>query len=146
MRGSFIPLAVLGTLPLFWIPPSQAQDFCSNLNQIVALAPSGFGSILGKANSRGTGNDVTRKLPGADNCWFMSRRSSYWCSWNVDRSKLKSELIKLTNAVSKCYPTFELDPSFNDPEPSAWVTSKTIEIYIAADNDDSTIQISINPR
>src|SRR5260370_16131004 len=80
-----------------------ADSFCSDLDPLVKLAPSGFRSILDDANGGPTERGVTRTLPGASRCWYENGAEAYWCAWDVPSAQVESHVKQLANAIGQCY-------------------------------------------
>jgi hypothetical protein len=82
---------------------SFAQSFCSDLDRVVKLAPSGFRSIRDDANSGALETTVTQSLPGASWCWYENAAGTYWCSWDVPSEQVGSQVKQLAIAIGGCY-------------------------------------------
>jgi hypothetical protein len=80
-----------------------AQEFCSDLDHVIKLAPSGFQSIRDDASRGALTTSVTRSLPGASWCWYENIVGAYWCSWNVSPDQVRRRVQQLASAVGGCY-------------------------------------------
>src|SRR6266853_5960884 len=87
------------TSVLLMTSTSLAQPFCSDVDRVVKLAPSGFRTILDDADSDSVQRRVTQKVPGASMCWYQDGSRSYWCSWNVPASQTASQVRQLASAI-----------------------------------------------
>ena len=90
---------------------TTSESFCADLDRVVALAPSGFRSLRGEAESANIVTQVTDKLPGASQCWYDNSLRSYWCSWNVAASERSARVQQLVSAVASCY---QVQPEYDD--------------------------------
>jgi hypothetical protein len=96
-------IAVATTSLLVMASTSFAQSFCSDLDQVVTLAPSGFRSIRDDASRGALGTTVTHSLPGASSCWYENVGGAYWCSWGGPSAHVASQVKQLATAVGECY-------------------------------------------
>jgi hypothetical protein len=125
-RVTLLGLGVLGLVGLALISvPGRAQadaprdlgsvttseSFCADLDRVVALAPSGFPSLVAKEGSANIVTQVTEKLPGASECWYDGSLRSYWCTWNVAASERSTRVQQLVRAVAGCY---QVQPEYDD--------------------------------
>src|SRR5437016_11471742 len=90
-----------------------AQSFCSDVDRVVKLAPSGFQAILDDADEDPIQRRVTQRLPGASMCWYQDGSRSYWCSWNVPSSQTASQVRQLASAIRSEEHTSELQSLTN---------------------------------
>jgi len=102
MRSAWC-VGVTATSLLLMASTALAQSFCSDLDPLVKLAPSGFRSILDDANGGPTERGVTRTLPGASQCWYENEAKAYWCVWDVPSAQVESHVKQLANAIGQCY-------------------------------------------
>jgi hypothetical protein len=110
MMRSAWRVGVIATSLLLMASTSFAQSFCSDLDPLVKLAPSGFRSILDDANGGPIEKGVTRALPGASRCWYHNGSGAYWCAWDVPSAQVESHVKQLATAIGQCYhvqPDFE---------------------------------------
>jgi hypothetical protein len=82
---------------------SFAQSWCSDVDRVVKLAPSGFQAILEDSDRDPFQRRVTQRLPGASTCWYEPESRAYWCSWNVPFSQTASQVRQLASAIGQCY-------------------------------------------
>jgi hypothetical protein len=80
-----------------------AEEFCSDLDEVVKLAPSGFQSIRDDARRGALTTTVTRSLPGASRCWYENVAGDYWCSWDVPFDQVQPGVKQLATAIGECY-------------------------------------------
>jgi len=80
-----------------------AQDFCSDLDEVVKLARSQFRAIRDDTGRGALTTPVTRSLPGASWCWYNNVTGAYWCSWTVSFDQVPSRVKQLASAVGECY-------------------------------------------
>ena len=95
--------AISVTSVLLMTSTSLAQSFCSEVDRVVKLAPSGFRTILDDADRDPVPRRVTQRLPGASMCWYENGSRSYWCSWDVPSSQTASQVRQLAGAIGHCY-------------------------------------------
>ena len=96
-------VGVTATSVLLMASTALAQSFCSDLDPLVKLAPSGFRSILDDANGGPFEKRVTRTLPGASRCWYENGAEAYWCAWDVPSAQVESHVKQLADAIGQCY-------------------------------------------
>ena len=96
-------VGVTATSLLLMASTALAQSFCSDLDPLVKLAPSGFRSILDDANGGPIERGVTRTLPGASRCWYENGAEAYWCAWDVPSAQVESHVKQLGDAIGQCY-------------------------------------------
>lgn len=96
-------VGVTATSVLLMASTALAQSFCSDLDPLVKLAPSGFRSILDDANGGPFEKRVTRTLPGASRCWYEKGAEAYWCAWDVPSAQVESHVKQLADAIGQCY-------------------------------------------
>jgi hypothetical protein len=101
---------------LLMASPALAQSFCSDLDGVVKLAPEGFQPILDIAGRGPVETAVTRKLPGASQCWYENASGSYWCEWDAPSSRMQNQVKQLASAIGQCYdiPESETTPAGDD--------------------------------
>jgi len=80
-------VGVTATFLLLMASTALAQSFCSDLDPLVKLAPSGFRSILDDANGGPIESGVTPTLPGASRCWYEKGAKAYWSRGMFQRLK-----------------------------------------------------------
>ena len=102
MRSAW-SVGVAVTSLLVMASTSFAQSFCSDLDRVVKLAPSGFRSIRDDASSGALETTVTQSLPGASWCWYENAAGAYWCSWDVPSAQVASQVKQLATAIGGCY-------------------------------------------
>ncbi len=102
MRSAWC-VAVTATSLLLMASTTLAQSFCSDLDPLVKLAPSGFRSILDDANGGPFERGVTRTLPGASRCWYENGAEAYWCVWDVPSAQVGSQVKQLASEIGQCY-------------------------------------------
>ncbi len=102
MRSAWC-VGVTATSVLLMASTALAQSFCSDLDPLVKLAPSGFRSILDDANGGHFEKGVTRTLPGASRCWYENGAEAYWCAWDVPSAQVESHVKQLADAIGQCY-------------------------------------------
>jgi len=118
---------------------SLAQPFCSDVDRVVKLAPSGFQTILDDADSDSVQRRVTQGLPGASMCWYQNGSRSYWCSWNVPSSQTASQVRQLASAIGHCY---RVEPDYETTSGDGTTTARD-DVFAIVDLPDS-ISIYIN--
>jgi len=118
---------------------SLAQPFCSDVDRVVTLAPSGFRTILDDADRDSVQRRVTQGLPGASMCWYQNGSRSYWCSWNVPASQTASQVRQLASAIGQCY---QIEPDYETTSGDGTTTARD-EVFAIVDLPDS-ISIYIN--
>jgi len=118
---------------------SLAQSFCSDVDRVVKLAPSGFQAILDDADEDPIQRRVTQRLPGASTCWYQDGSRSYWCSWNVPSSQTASQVRQLASAIGHCY---HIEPDYETTSGDGTTTARD-EAFAIVDLPDS-ISIYIN--
>ena len=96
-------VGVTATFLLLMASTALAQSFCSDLDPLVKLAPSGFRSILDDANGGPIESGVTRTLPGASRCWYEKGAEAYWCAWDVPAAQVGSQVNQLASGIGQCY-------------------------------------------
>jgi len=96
-------IGVAVTSLLVMASTSFAQSFCSDLDEVVKLASSGFRSIRDDANREALETIVTHGLPGASSCWYENVGGAYWCSWDVPSPQVASQVKQLAIAIGGCY-------------------------------------------
>ena len=96
-------VGVTATSLLLMASTALAQSFCSDLDPLVKLAPSGFRSILDDADGGHFEKGVTRTLPGASRCWYENGAEAYWCAWDVPSAQVESHVKQLGDAIGQCY-------------------------------------------
>ncbi|PYM86563.1 MAG: hypothetical protein DME13_08475 [Candidatus Rokuibacteriota bacterium] len=116
-----------------------AQSFCSDVDRVVKLAPSGFQAILDDADEDPIQRRVTQRLPGASMCWYQDGSRSYWCSWNVPSSQTASQVRQLASAIGHCY---HIEPDYETTSGDGTTTARD-EAFAIVDLPDS-ISIYIN--
>jgi hypothetical protein len=134
-----ISAGVSVTSLLLMTSTSLAQPFCSDVDRVVKLAPSGFQTILDDADSDSVQRRVTQKLPGASMCWYQDGSRSYWCSWNVPSSHTASRVRQLASAIGHCY---QIEPDYETTSGDG-TTAARDEVFAIVDLPDS-ISIYIN--
>ena len=102
MRSAWC-VGVTVTSLLLMASTALAQSFCSDLDPLVKLAPSGFRSILDDANGGPIESGVTRTLPGASRCWYEKGAEAYWCAWDVPAAQVGSQVNQLASGIGQCY-------------------------------------------
>ena len=102
MRSAWC-VGVTATSLLLMASTALAQSFCSDLDPLVKLAPSGFRSILDDANGGPIESGVTRTLPGASRCWYEKGAEAYWCAWDVPAAQVGSQVNQLASGIGQCY-------------------------------------------
>jgi hypothetical protein len=102
MRSAWC-VSVAATSLLVMASTVGAQEFCSDLDQVVKLAPSGFQSIRDDARRGAVTTTVTRSLPGATRCWYENAAGDYWCAWEVSFDQVQRGVEQLASAVGGCY-------------------------------------------
>jgi len=102
MRSAWC-VGVTATSLLLMASTALAQSFCSDLDRLVKLAPSGFGSILDDGNGGPIESGVTRTLPGASRCWYEKGAEAYWCAWDVPAAQVGSQVNQLASGIGQCY-------------------------------------------
>lgn len=142
-------VSISALLLVFGMTNPAAAEFCDEIQSILRHADNRFASIRG--NARGSSHDSTFKLPGASRCWIRSQKGAYWCSWKVDsRSQLKAELERFASAISRCLPGSEYDDSdlkdSSGSEPALWIEYRSYRFYVTIDDDDGTIDLSLDKR
>jgi hypothetical protein len=113
MRSAWC-VGVTATSLLLIASTALAQSFCSDLDPLVKLAPSGFRSILDDANGGPIERGVTRTLPGASRCWYENGSGAYWCAWDVPSAQVGSQVKQLASEIGQCYhvqPDYETTPA-----------------------------------
>ena len=103
MTRSVWCVGVTATSLLLMASTALAQSFCSDLDPLVKLAPSGFRSLLDDANGGPFEKRVTRTLPGASRCWYENGAEAYWCAWDVPSAQVESHVKQLADAIGQCY-------------------------------------------
>jgi hypothetical protein len=117
--------------------------------RVAAHAQTDFKQITGpRSRPNSASYETTLTLPGATRCWI--RRSSdstakYWCTWQVDRSRLRAEVETLAIDMARCFsvPTPEIE-EFNQEPSAMFDTPDGITIYVAGNKDDATVDIALN--
>ena len=127
------------TSVLLMTSTSLAQSFCSDVDRVVKLAPSGFRTILDDADRDAVQRRVTQRLPGASMCWYQNGSRSYWCSWNVPASQTASHVRQLASAIGQCY---QIKPDYETTSGDGTTTARD-EVFAIVDLPDS-ISIYIN--
>jgi hypothetical protein len=102
MRSAWC-VGVTATSLLLMASTALAQSFCSDLDPLVKLAPSGFRSILDDANGGPIEKGVTRTLPGASRCWYENGAEAYWCAWDVPSAQVENHVKQLADVIGQCY-------------------------------------------
>jgi hypothetical protein len=122
-----------------------ADSFCSDIDRVVRLAPSGFRSIVDEANQGTLPTAVTQGLPGASRCWLHNSARAYWCSWQVAPEQVKPLVEHLANAIGHCYQVRpDYDNDYGDAEPIAFIDlPNSVSIYISGERYSSAVTISI---
>ena len=134
-----ISVGVSVTSLLLMTSTSLAQPFCSDVDRVVKLAPSGFQTILDDADRDSVQRRVTQGLPGASMCWYQNGSRSYWCSWNVPSSQTASQVRQLASAIGHCY---HVEPDYETTSGDG-TTAARDEVFAIVDLPDS-ISIYIN--
>ncbi len=134
-----ISVGVSVTFLLLMTSTSLAQPFCSDVDRVVKLAPSGFQTILDDADRDSVQRGVTQGLPGASMCWYQTGSRSYWCSWNVPSSQTASQVRQLASAIGHCY---HIEPDYETTSGDGTTTARD-EAFAIVDLPDS-ISIYIN--
>jgi hypothetical protein len=96
-------VGIAATSLLVTASASFAQSFCSDLDRVVKVAPSGFRSIRADAGGGALETTVTQSLPGASWCWYEDVGSAYWCSWDVPSTQTENHVKQLATAIGGCY-------------------------------------------
>jgi len=113
MRSAWC-VSVAATSLLVMASTVGAQEFCSDLDQVVTLASSGFQSIRDDARRGAVTTTVTRSLPGATRCWYENAAGDYWCAWEVSFDQVQRGVKQLASAVGGCYEVqADYDASFS---------------------------------
>jgi hypothetical protein len=102
MRSAWC-VSVTATSLLLMASTSFAESFCSDLDRVVKLAPSGFRAIRDDASRGALETTVTQRLPGASWCWYENAAGTYWCSWDVPSAQVESQVKQLATAIGACY-------------------------------------------
>ena len=118
---------------------SLAQSFCSDVDRLVKLAPSGFRAVRDDADRDPIQRRVTQRLPGASMCWYENGSRSYWCSWNVPPSQTASQVRQLASAIGHCY---QREPDYETTSGDGTTTASD-GVFAVVDLPDS-ISIYIN--
>jgi hypothetical protein len=103
MKQSVWCTAVAAASLLVMASSAFAQEFCSDLDQVVRLAPSMFRSIRDDASRGALTTTVTRSLPGASRCWYENVAGDYWCSWDVSFDQVQRGVEQLASTIGRCY-------------------------------------------
>ena len=127
MRSAWC-IGVTATSLLLMASTSFAQSFCSDLDRVVKLAPSGFRAIRDDA-SRGTlETPVIQSLRGASRCWYENGSGAYWCAWDVPSAQEESRVKQLATAIGGCY---QVQPNYDASMRFAFVDlPNSISVYI----------------
>jgi hypothetical protein len=119
-----------------------AQAFCSDLDEVVKLAPSRFRSIRDDARRGALTTTVTRSLPGASWCWYEGVTGAYWCSWTVPSDQVHSRVKQLASAIGECY---QVQADYNASLSFAFVeVPNSASVYVNGVN--GTVSLSIGSR
>ena len=122
-----------------------ADSFCSDIDRVVRLAPSGFRSIVDETDQGTLTTAVTQRLPGASRCWLYKSERAYWCSWQVAPEEVRPQVEHLANAIGRCYQARpDYDNDYGDAEPIAFIDlPNSVSIYINGERYRSAVTISI---
>jgi hypothetical protein len=127
MKRSAWCAGVASTSLLIMASTALAQEFCSDLDQVVKLAPSMFRSIRDNASRGALTTTVTRSLPGASRCWYENVAGDYWCSWNVPFDQVQREVKQLATAIGECY---QVQADYDASLTFAFVDLPSVQVYI----------------
>src|SRR5258708_18713460 len=101
MRSAWC-VGVTATSVLLMASTALAQSFCSDLDPLVKLAPSGFRSILDDANGGPIEKGVTPTLARASPGWDGKGGEAYWCPWGVSAAPTGRQGNHLANGAGPC--------------------------------------------
>lgn len=144
MRRAWYAGMIAG-LALCAVSDALAQSFCSDLDRVVRLARSRFLAIRDDTNRRELKTPVTRRLPGAAECWYHDASQSYWCAWEVALAERRSRVERLAGDIGRCY---RVEPAWDDKyadETSAYLDlPDAVAIYV--NGVGRTVEVSIASR
>lgn len=105
------------------IGAAQAQDLCTNIEDLIDQSRSQFADIMDKPNGETGGYHVTLTLAGASDCSVTEKmkRSSYQCGWEfpLRAQQAYDTFDRFVREVNECIgqsATVHSDQSVNHPD------------------------------
>jgi hypothetical protein len=160
IRGGLFVAAMLATVLigaaaslLVMTSTTFAQGFCSNLDEVVKLAPSRFRSIREDAGKDALTTAVTRSLPGTSMCWYDDMAGEYWCAWDVPSNEVQNRVKQLASTIGECYqvqPDYDASLSFAfidvPSSASVYVNGVGVSVFISIGGRSTTGGTVGSPR